>query len=168
MQTEAAGKRVSMGQTDRSWLAAAKLLVAALMAGGLAACGGPPRDPVERLLHDLSSAAEGRDAAAVGERLAEAFRGEGGMTKDEAVATVRKYLAAYDRVGVQIFDVQRPDAARLTFRVDFTGKPKEIGGLAGFLPSAAVYEFDLELAGRGDDLKVAKAAWRPWSPAASP
>jgi hypothetical protein len=147
---------------------AAKVPVAALVAAVTLAACGPSRDPVERLLHGLSSAAEGRDAAAVGERLAEDFRGENGMTKAEAVATVRQYLAGYDHVGVQLFDVQRPGAARVTFRVDFTGKPKEIGGLAGLLPSAAVYEFELELVGEGSDLKVARAAWRPWSPPASP
>jgi hypothetical protein len=52
--------------------------------------------------------------------------------------------------------------------VDFTGKPKEIGGLAGLLPSAAVYEFELELAGEGKSLEVVRASWRPWSPPASP
>jgi hypothetical protein len=147
---------------------AEQILLMAFGAGALVACGGPPRDPVERLLHDLSSAVEGRDAAAVGERLAEDFRGEGGMVKAETVTMVRQYLAAYDRVGVQFFDVQRPDPAHVTFRVDFTGKPKEIGGLAGLLPSDAVYEIEMELVGQGDSLKVARAAWRPWSPPASP
>ena len=140
----------------------------AVIAVALASCGGPPRDPVERLLHDLSSAVESRDAAAVGERLAEDFRGEGGMAKAETVAMVRQYLAAYDRVGVQFFDVHRPDATHVTFRVDFTGKPKEIGGLAGLLPSDAVYEIDMELIAEGNSLKVARAAWRPWSPPATP
>ena len=146
----------------------ARLLVVAFAGVALAGCGGPPRDPVERLLHDLSSAAEGRDAAAVGKRLAEDFRGEGGTTKAETVAMVRQYLAAYDRVGVQVFDVRRPQNTRVAFRVDFTGKPKEIGGLAGLLPSAAVYEFELELAGEGKSLEVVRASWRPWSPPASP
>ena len=138
------------------------------MAVALAACGGPPPDPVERLLHGMSSAVEHRDAAAIGERLAEDFQDEAGMTRADAVATVRRYLAGYDRVGVEVFDLQRPDASHVTFRVDFTGKPKDVGGLAGLLPSAAVYEFELELTGAGADLKVRRATWRPWQPPPSP
>lgn len=116
------------------------------------------------MLHDICSAAEDRDAAAVGERLAEDLQGEGGMRKVEAVATVRRYLAGYDRVDVEIYDLQRAEDGRVTFRADFTGKPKDVGGLAGLLPETAVYEFELELAGEGDELKVRRASWRPWTP----
>lgn len=130
----------------------------------LAACGAPPRDPVERLLHDISSAAEDRDAAAVGERLAEDFVGEGGVRKVETVAMVRRYVAGYDRIDVEVFDLQQAEGGRVTFRADFTGKPKDVGGLAGLLPGTAVYEFELELAGEGDELKVRHGAWRPWTP----
>jgi hypothetical protein len=140
----------------------------ALLTLGLVACAGEPKDPVERLIRDLTRAAENKDAAGVGARLAEDFSGEAGMTKADAVATVRRYLAGYDGVGVQIFDVQRPDSARVTFRVDFSGKPKNIGGLAGLLPSAAVYQFEVELAGEGNELEIRRAAWRPWNPPPSP
>jgi hypothetical protein len=132
----------------------------------LAACGGPPADPIERLIHDVSEAVEEKDAEAVGKRVAEDFRGVGGMTRTDALATVRRYLLGYESVGVQVFDVQRPDATHLSFRVDFTGKPKDVGGLAGLLPSAAVYEFEVELSGEGDALKVRQASWRPWEPPA--
>ena len=130
----------------------------------LAACGAPPRDPVERLLHDISEAAEDRDAAAVGERLAEDFRGEGGMRRVEAVATLRRYLAGYDRIGVEVYDLQRAEDGHVTFRADFTGKPKDVGGLAGLLPETAVYEFELELGGEGEELMVQRASWRLWTP----
>jgi hypothetical protein len=139
--------------------------VAALL---LAACGGPPADPIERLIHDVSEAVEDRDADAVGRRVAEDFRGDGGMSRADALGTVRRYFAAYEKVGVQVFDVQRPDATHLRFRVDFTGKPKDVGGLAGLLPSAAVYEFEVELVGEGDALKVRQASWRQWQPPPSP
>jgi hypothetical protein len=141
--------------------------LALLAALALAACGGPPEDPVERLVHELSSAAQDRDAAAVGEHLAADFRGEGGMGKAEAVATVRRSLAGYDRIGVEVFDLQREEAGRVRFRVDFSGKPKDVGGLAGLLPEAAVYEFELELSGEDSALEVRSAGWRPWTPPAS-
>lgn len=100
----------------------------------------------------------------MGERLAEDFRGEGGLRKVEAVATLRRYLAGYDRVGVEVYHLQSADDAHVTFRADFTGKPKDVRGLAGLLPETAVYEFELELAGEGNELKVRHAAWRPWTP----
>lgn len=130
-----------------------------------AACGRAPQEPVEGLIHDVSLAVEARDAAAVGERLAQDFRGEGGMTKSDALGVVRRYFAGYERVDVELYDVQR-EAERLTFRVDFTGKPRDVGGLAGLLPVTAVYEFELELGGEANDLKVQGAAWRPWTPPA--
>jgi hypothetical protein len=133
----------------------------------LSACGAPPADPIERLIHDVTKAVEERDAAAVGERIAEDFQGQGGMTRADAIATIRRYLAAYEKVGAQVFDVQRADDTHLRFRVDFTGKPKDIGGLAGLLPSAAVYEFEVELAGEGQSLKVRRGTWRSWQPPAS-
>ena len=143
-----------------SWLAGAGL--------ALWCCGGAPQDPVERLIHDVSEALSARDAEAVGERIAGDFQGDGGMTRADAVATIRRYLAAYDKVAAQVFDVQRLDATHLRFRVDFTGKPKDLGGLAGLLPSSAVYEFEVELVGEGDALKVRRGTWRAWEPPASP
>jgi hypothetical protein len=142
--------------------------LAALLLLALVGCSRAPKDPVERLLHDLTRASEERDAPGVGARLDEEFKGDGEMTKADAVAMVRRYFAAYDRVEVAILDVQRTDASRIAFRVDFSGKPKDIGGLAGLLPSAAAYAFELELAGAGNALKVRRAAWRPLAPRSSP
>lgn len=138
------------------------------LALALSACGGAPRDPVERLIQDVSRAVEDRDADAVGRRVAADFQGQGGMARADAVATVRRYLAGYRSVGVQVFDVQRLDDSHLRFRVDFTGQPKDVGGLAGLLPSSAVYEFEVELAGEGSQLQVRRADWRPWQPPPSP
>jgi hypothetical protein len=118
---------------------------------------------VERVIDDISRAAENRDASAVGERLSEDFQGEGGVSKAETIAMVRQYLGGYDRVNVDVFDLQRGEAGRVKFRVEFAGKPKEVGGLSALLPSTAVFEFELEFAGEGRDLEVRRAAWRPWA-----
>jgi hypothetical protein len=138
------------------------------LALALAACGGPPQDPVERLLHDVESAAENRDAAAVAERLAEDFEGEGRLRKADAVAMLRRYLAGYERVGIEVYELQGQEDGRLTLRADFSGKPRDVGGLAGLLPESVLYEFELELAGQGDELKVRRATWRPWAPQPGP
>jgi hypothetical protein len=137
----------------------------------VSACSRPPQDPVERLIHDVSVAVESGDVAAIGARLDPDFRGEGGMTKADALATVRRLLAAYERVDVEVYDVswtpESEDGPRgeghLSFRVDFSGKPKDVGGLAGLLPATAIHEFDVELAGAEPDPTVRRAAWRPWS-----
>jgi hypothetical protein len=138
-----------------------------MVALAAAACGGPPQDPVDRLIHDVSNAIEDRDADAVGARVADDFEGQGGMTRADVISTVRRYLALYQEVGVQVFAVQRLDETHLKFRVDFTGKPKNVGGLAGLVPSAAVYEFEVELTGEGESLKARRGTWREWRPAAS-
>jgi hypothetical protein len=145
-----------------------KRLAALLIAVILTACAGAPKDPVARLIQDVSKAVEERDVTAVASRLAEDFQGQAGLGRADTLATVRRFLAGYDSVGVQVFDERRADESHVAFRVNFTGKPKNIGGLAGLLPGSAVYEFELELAGTGADLKVRRASWRPWYPPASP
>jgi hypothetical protein len=144
-----------------------RLAAAAWVLGALA-CGGPPADPVDRLIHDVSEAIDDRDAEAVGARVADDFAGQGGMTRADVIATVRRYLALYQDVSVQVFKVERLDDSHLRFRVDFKGKPRDVGGLAGLLPSAVVYEFEVELAGSGDALKVRRGTWREWQPPPSP
>jgi hypothetical protein len=140
------------------------LLLGALV---LVACAGPPQDPLDGLIHHVTRAVEERDVEAVGERVTSDFQG-GGMERAEALGMVARYLAGYESVGVQVFDLQRLDDSHLKFRVDFTGKPKDVGGLAGLLPSAAAYEFEVELAGAGNALKVRRARWQPWQPPPSP
>ena len=148
---------------------AATVRLVVLGATLLAGCAdAPPQDPVERLLHELTAAAENRDVAAVGEQLGEDFRGEGGLGKADALATFRRYLAGYDSVAVEVYDVQRAEEGYVTFRADFNGKPKDVGGLAGLLPESAIYVFELELDGENGEPKVRRASWRPWTPPPSP
>jgi hypothetical protein len=128
----------------------------------LAACGAP-RDPVEALLDSLAKAAEARDAGRIAARMAEGFQGQAGMTRAEALATLQRYFAAYESVDVTVYDVQAEGQQRVRFRVDFSGRPKAIGGLAGLLPSSAVYRFDLELSPEGGGLVVSRASWEPWT-----
>jgi hypothetical protein len=137
--------------------ALAGLIVALVVAG----CGAK-KDPLEVLLADLEEAAEDRDASRIEGRLAEDFSGSGRTTRADVGALLRRYFAAYETVNLEVYDVtiERQEAsARLTFRVDFNGRPLQLGGLAGFLPPAAMYRLDLGLRREGDDWRVASASW---------
>ena len=143
-------------------------VVLALALGG---CHSQP-DPVLALVESLRAAAEDRDAQAVADRLSDDFKGNGSVDKAEAVATLRRYFAAYESVHLAVYDVsasRRTDTeADVGFRAEFNGAARRIGGLDGFLPPSAVERFDLRLARRGSDWKVVAADWRPIEPLASP
>jgi len=143
-------------------------LVFALALGG---CRGQP-DPVLALVDSLRAAAEDRDAQAIADRFSDDFKGNGSVDKAEAVATLRRYFAAYESVRLAVYDVsvsRRTDTeADVGFRAEFNGAARRIGGLDGFLPPSAVERFDLRLARRGPDWKVVAADWRPIEPLASP
>lgn len=69
----------------------------------------------------------------------------------------------YEKVEVGLADVaveRQTGATTVRFRAVFTGKPRNIGGLAGMLPDAARYRFELTLVGEGTDLRVGRASWQ--------
>jgi hypothetical protein len=125
------------------------------------ACGGPT-DPALALLSDLEAAVEARDADALAQRLAPDFEGRDGMGRQQAMDTVRRLLLGYEAASLEIYEVEQepvPGGARVSFWVEFSGRPRSLGGLSGLLPPGAVYVFDLELR-RGDpDWLVAAASW---------
>jgi hypothetical protein len=143
-------------------LALAVPLAAAIAAG----CGGK-KDPVQALIDDLVDAAEDKSAERIGQRLAEDFRGQNGMGRADAVATVRRYLAGYEKVDLTVYDVnvQRADGgADVSFRAEFSGRALTIGGLGGLLPPEAMYRFDLRVVDAGGTWKVKTAAWEELAP----
>src|SRR6266487_5424079 len=133
------------------------LVVLALIVG---ACRSQP-DPVLALLEALRVGAEDRDAQAIAARLADDFKGNGSVDKAEATATLRRYFAAYESVHLAVYDVtvtgRTETEADLGFRAEFNGAARRIGGLDGFLPPSVAFRFDLRLARRGPDWKVAAA-----------
>jgi hypothetical protein len=123
---------------------------------------GRPADPVDRLLASLLEAADERDADAVLEHLDEEFRGEGGMGRVEAGAELRRLFSLYESVEVLTSESERDATGselRVRTRVDFSGRPKNLPGLAGLLPDAAAYRFELTLRPHEDRLRVAAASW---------
>lgn len=150
----------------RPGLAVAGVVVAALAVAG---CRAQP-DPVLALVEALRAAAEDRDAQAISAHLADDFKGNASVDKAEAAATLRRYFAAYESVRLAVYDVQvsRRTDADVSFRAEFTGSARRLGGLDGFLPPSAVERFALHLVRRGAEWKVASAEWRPVEPIASP
>jgi hypothetical protein len=130
---------------------------------GLAlACSSAPEDPAERLLAGVEEAAEERDAEAFGRHLAPDFTG-GALNRAAATAEVGRWLKLYDGVEVTISELERTaegGGARLRFRADFSGRPKDLPGLQGMLPGASAYRFDLK-AGPGADgaWTISRASW---------
>ena len=148
---------------------AAPLLAAALVAStvaGLTGCGAR-KDPVQALVDDLEAAAEDRSADGIRERLADDFRGQGGIDRAEAVSMIRRYLAGYEKVDLEVYDVsvQRAEgSADVKLRVEFSGRAVKIGGLDGLLPPGAAYRFDLHVVEQPGGWKVQRAAWEAVAP----
>ena len=146
----------------RSWFGAALALAAALAAG----CG-PATDPVQQTIDGIVAGAEDREAAAIVERLSPDFQGADGSGRVDAEATLRRYLAAYEKLDVRISELtieRASGAARARFRADLSGSPRKVGGLEDLLPQSSAYRFDLRLVPlSGGHWVVTWAAWEPAS-----
>ena len=128
------------------------------------ACSGTPEDPIEALQVELEEAAEARDAERLGARVSEDFRGPRGLTRADALASLRRYLAAYESIDLEVYGVEvdrAEDRARVGCVVEFSGQALQIGGLKGLLPPGAVYRFELEVADEGGVWRVREASWEP-------
>lgn len=148
--------------------AAAPLLLLAAVA---AACSRAPADPVQALLAELEAAAEARDAQRFGQRLSASFVAGGEMRREEALAMLRHYFAAYDSVALTVYgtEVERAGpTARVRTVVEFSGRARAIGGLDGLLPPEAAYRFDLEAREEGSLWRVSSARWEAVQPDARP
>ena len=127
------------------------------------------KDPVLALLDDLEAAVEDKSADKVKELVADDFRGQGGINRAEAISLLRRYLAGYEKVAIEVYDlsVQRGDgSADVTFRVEFSGHALSIGGLDGLLPPGAAYRFQLHVVEQGGAWKVQRADWEEMAPPA--
>ena len=136
----------------------------ALVFGGCA-----KKDPVLAVIDALEAAVEDKSAEKVQGLVADDFRGQGGINRAEAISMLRRYLAAYETVEVDVYDVkvERGDgSADVKFAADFSGKAMSIGGLSGLLPPDAAYRFDLHLVDQGGSWKVQRAAWEEVAPPA--
>ena len=136
--------------------------LAALAATIVVLAGCSRKDPVLALLDDLEDAVEDKSAEEVRDLVAADFRGQGGIDRAEAIALLRGYLAAYEKVEVDVYDVsvQRANgAADVKFAADFSGQALSVGGLSGLLPPGAAYRFDLHVVDQRGTWRVQRATW---------
>jgi len=120
-------------------------------------------DSVRATLDRVVKAAQARDSRAVVENLTGDYRDAEGQTSADVAATLRRIFASYEIIDVRLSDLKfdrAPEAARVTFRADFSGQPRKLGGLDRFLPSASTYRFEVRLVPEGNRWKVAWASWQ--------
>jgi hypothetical protein len=134
------------------------MLACAVLAA--AACG-PPAEPHVALLAALEEAAEDRDAEAFGQHLGADFSAQGPTNRADTLSMLRRYFAGYEHVAIEVYDVQlAAEGDLVSFVAEFSGRPRQIGGLSGFLPPGAVYRFELELSeAEPGVLLVSGASW---------
>jgi hypothetical protein len=137
--------------------------VCAALAVSLALACTRKGDPVQEALDRMVKAANARDAAALFENVSPDFQAADGSGRSDTEALVHRIFAAYENLSVTIRDVRSEkgaNAARVRFIAEMSGRPLEIGGLQGLLPSSAKYDFDLRLTSDGKTWKVAWASWQ--------
>lgn len=120
-------------------------------------------DPIAGVIHAVAKAAEDRDAEAVVAYVAPGYSDENGGRR-EVEENLRRYFFGYRSIKVNIRDLETfrtGPAGEAKFVVDFTGSPKEIGGLDSILPSSATYRFDVWLQETDGDWKITQAQWKP-------
>lgn len=126
----------------------------------VAACGN--EDPVRHTISAVTDAAEDRDAAEVMKYLSADFTGGNGG-RAEAEAALKQYFFGYRTIDITVTDLQTDQSASsgaATFRVNFIGVPKTIGGLDQILPRSAVYRFDTQLSKRDGKWQITSAQWQ--------
>ena len=114
------------------------------------------KDPVVRALDQIVEAAEDRDAGELAEFLASSY-----PSRAQTAHDLRRYFFGYDNIDVTIRDLQTqsfPTGGLATFRADFTGTPKQVGGLDQFLPRSATYRFALDFVAESGT-RISRAEW---------
>jgi len=137
--------------------------VAFAAAAAVAACSGGG-DPVRAAIDRTVKAANARDAGALFDNVASDFQAGDGSSRADDEGLLRHYFAAYESLDVRLEDVRierTESTARVRLRAVMTGRPREVAGLAGLLPSFAKYDFDFRMSKDGAKWKVAWASWTP-------
>jgi hypothetical protein len=117
-------------------------------------------DPVTLLVEELEEAAENRDVDAFKKSLALDFTANDQINREEALAQLRRYFLAYERITVDVTKLERSQSGnRVSFDVSFSGNINEAFKLQNLLPSTASYHFDLRLVQEEGTLKVQRAFW---------
>ena len=137
-------------------------MIAALLLLTIMACSS--KDPLSLLLEDLEEATEARDIDLFEKRLASSFTANDEINREEALAQLRRYFLAYERITVDVTNVERSKTGtQVSFDVSFSGNVNEAFKLQNLLPSTASYQFNLRLVQEKGTLKVQRAFWNELS-----
>lgn len=141
--------------------AAAGILFAVVLVG-VEGCR-KPSDPVRAAIDRIAAAAEDRNAGGVLENVAADFQAADGTGRPDAEATLRRYLAAYESLDVEISDLtmeRAAGAARARFTAKLSGSPRKIAGLEGIFPRTSSWRFDVRFAPDADGRWL--LTWAAW------
>jgi hypothetical protein len=144
-------------------LAVPLFAAAVILAVSSTGCG-PSGDPIRGALDRMAAGADARDAAAVMANVTADFQAGDGSSRADDEGLLRQYFAAYESLDVRLEGVRierTETSARVRLRAIMTGRPREVAGLAGLLPSSAKYDFDFRMSKDGAKWKVAWASWAP-------
>jgi hypothetical protein len=135
----------------------------------LAGCGGRegPEQRVRAFVDRVAASAEARSLRDFDAYLATGFRTEGGLTRDEALALVARYVLSHRSIHVfqriQELELRGPDQARVVVVAALAGAPmagpEDLARL-----KADLFRFDLELADLGSGFQVTGGRWQPVGP----
>ena len=137
-------------------------LTRAALALALLLAGCRDEDPIAAVIHSVAEAAEDREAEAVVEHLAAGYAGANGGRAEVKLA-LQRYFFAYRVIDVAIHELETQHGrseGSATFRVAFTGVPKEIGGMDQFLPRADSYRFHVALVNEAGAWRISSADWQ--------
>jgi hypothetical protein len=135
------------------WIIGALILLAS-------AIGCSNKDPLSLLMEDLEESAEARDVDAFEKHLASNFTGNDTINREEAIAVLRRYFAAYEQIRIDVTKMKRASQNQLSFHVTFSGKVNAPLNLQNLFPSSSEYQFELQLVQEEGALKVQKAFWQ--------
>lgn len=138
-------------------------VVPALLVAVLLSSCGKTEDPVLAAITAMEQAAEDRDADDFAEWISRDYRDPSGLAREEAIQTVRRYLAGYERIEIILSGVEVKrfeSAATVTFRADLIGAPRKLGGLDSFLPRNSSWEFEVRLVPEDGAWKAHWATWK--------
>jgi hypothetical protein len=142
-----------------------KRLAAAVLLGGLAACGGEPGTPEARVrawLETGQAAAEARDVGALKDMIAEDYQDEDGHDKQALVNYIRALMLRNQVVhvfmDVESIEMVSPEWARVSLVAALAGRKAEQDPV--WQSRADLYRFELEILGEDGDFELVRAEWR--------
>lgn len=119
------------------------------------------KNPIAEAIGGIADAAEERDGSAVMQHLSIRYTDASGG-RPEVERRLRQYFAGYRAVNIAVSELEtrrQGSSGLASFRVDFTGVPRQIGGLDQILPRAASYRFELALDEEKGTWRVTTARW---------